>query len=216
MADRYDITTQDMYNDYVTAQALGSAMLGCNGMLVPVGLPQYALLIKSFPRPVITRNEPAEVNYAGGFQTSVVSTPKTYYNGEITLIETDSGQGLAFAEWANAVGEHDYIMYDGRIDRHMRSHNLLKCKITIEPAEIDSENRSSIVTMAGSIKYNYFGMTVNASTASGKVTDMTNDAVSKFASTASKTLASILSGAKMNGAINITGFGGGITQIGKI
>lgn len=216
MSDRFDINVQDMYNDYVTAEALGSAMLSCNGMLVPVGMPHYALLIKSFPRPVITRNDPAEVSYAGGLQTGVVSTPKTYYEGQLTLIETDSGQGLAFAEWANAVGEHDFIMYDGRIDRHMRSHQLLKCKVILEPSEIDGENRSTILTMTGSIKYNYFGTTVHKSEASGKVKDMRDDAVSKFAGVASKTLANILSGSKMNGAISMTGFGGGVTQLGRI
>lgn len=217
MSERFDITTQDMYNDYLTAKALGSAMLGCNGMLIPVGMPQYALLIKAFPRPVITRNEPAEVNYAGGMQTGVVSTPKTYYEGSITLIETDSGQGLAFAEWANAIGEHDFIMYDGRIDRHMRSHQMFNAKVTLEPFDMDGENRSTIVTMTGTIKYNYFGMTVNNGSTSGKkVTDMKNDAVSKFASTASKTLATVLSGLKMQGAIKSAGINGGITEFGRI
>lgn len=216
MSDRFDINSQDMYNDYVTSQALGSAMLECNGMLVPVGMPHYALLIVEFPRPVVTRNDPAEVNYAGGLQTGVVSTPKTYYEGQLVVIETDSGQGLAFAEWANAIGEHDFIMYDGRIDRHMRSHQLLKCKPTFDLSSINSESRSTILKLTGNIKFNYFGTTVHKSEASGKVKDMKDDAVSKFAGVANKTLASILSGSKMNGAINMAGFGGGLTQLGRI
>ncbi len=52
----------DYTQDAVTAQSLGAAMLQSNGMIVPDAMPEIALLISNFSRPVVTNNESADYN----------------------------------------------------------------------------------------------------------------------------------------------------------
>lgn len=155
--ERFAVTYQDYFKDYQTAKAMGAAMLACNAILVPEQRPDLALLIKSFPRFMATLNDPAEVNYAGGLQATVASVPKTSFEGSLTVIETDTGKGLELAEWITAVGSTDFLMYDGRQDRYTRVHRYHDCKITLDVGEIDSENRSQILMLNGTIKGMYFG-----------------------------------------------------------
>lgn len=155
--ERFAVTYQDYFKDYQTARAMGAAMLASNAMLVPEARPDFALLIKSFPKFLPTLNDPAEVNYGGGLQSTVASVPKTSFEGSLTFIETDTGKGLEFAEWIAIVGDTDFIFYDGRVDRYIRAHRYHGCKVTFDVGEIDSENRSQILMYNGTIKGHYFG-----------------------------------------------------------
>lgn len=165
--ERFAVTYQDYFKDYQTARAMGAAMLASNAMLVPESRPDFALLIKSFPKFLPTLNDPAEVNYGGGLQSTVASVPKTSFEGSMTLIETDTGKGLEFAEWITIVGDTDFLLYDGRADRYIRVHRYYGCKVTLDVGEIDSENRSQILMYNGTIKGHYFGQTANL----GKTSD---------------------------------------------
>lgn len=200
--ERFAVTYQDYFKDYQTAKAMGAAMLASNAMLVPEARPDLALLIKSFPKFITTLNDPAEVNYAGGLQATVPSVPKTSFEGSLSVIETDTGKGLEFAEWITLVGSADFLLYDGRSDRAMRVHRYLDCKVTLDVGEIDSENRSQILMYNGTIKGAYFGKTADL----GKITDTgikmsaTNRAFDAFADKAASVLQSILKGNSMIGA----------------
>lgn len=158
MKQNFIHTLQDYVQDGQTAQALGSAMLQCSGMLVPEGMPEIALLITNYSRPMITNNESADFNLAGGGQFHVAGAPKNRYEGQIQIIETDFGQATMFAELMMARGgTTDAIMFDGIKGRYTQAHDISNMTITFEPIDVDSEGVSAIQRVQGSIKYNYYG-----------------------------------------------------------
>lgn len=160
-------TLQDYIRDGQTAQALGAAMLQCNGMLVPNEFPEIALLIPNFSRPVVTHNDSADYNLAGGGQFHVPGAPKNRYEGPIQVIETDAGQGTNFAELIMANGgQLDCTMFDGRADRFVASHDLQNVTFTFEPIDVDGEGVSTIQRIQGQIKYNYYGKMANLGSSS--------------------------------------------------
>lgn len=163
-------TMQEYKNDYETTKQLGAAMLACNAMLVPQIAPHIALLFKTYPRPIVTNNESAEVSYAGGLQAHVAGVPKTSYEGAVTMMETETGQIADFAELLMSQGgTTNCILYDGRINRWTKAHELIDCAFTFEPGDLDSESRSSVLTISGNMKYMYFGQNAKVGTASNAV-----------------------------------------------
>lgn len=160
-------TLREYRSDYEAAKQLGAAMLACNAMIVPEAAPQIALLFKTYPRPMLTNNEAADVSYAGGLSAHVPGVPKTSYEGAITVIETESGQVSEFAELLAAKGgSTNCILYDGRMNRWTKAHELIDCAFTFEPGDIDSESRSQILTISGNMKYMYFGQIASAGSVS--------------------------------------------------
>lgn len=172
-------TLRDYTADASAAQSLGAAMLQCNHMIVPEIAPEIALLITNFPRPIVTFNESADYNLAGGGQFHVTGAPKNRYEGQFQIIETDSGQASAFAELLMANdGMTNCLVYDGRPDRYTQVHELLDCAITFEPLEGDAEGVSTIQRASGSIKYNYYGRNaaLGSSTSIGQIVSANNGA----------------------------------------
>jgi hypothetical protein len=190
-------TLQDYVQDGLAAQSLGSAMLQCNGMLVPDGMPEIALLISNYSRPVITNNESADYNLAGGGQFHVAGAPKNRYEGQIQIIETDLGQGSAFAELIMASGGSvNATMFDGRAGRYTTAHEITNCTFTFEPLDIDSEGVSAIQRIQGSIKYNYYGRLANLGSGnalSGQIKG-SGDAVQSVLNKAQKLLNAVYTG----------------------
>ncbi len=167
MQSQFIQTLPDYRADYETAKQLGAAMLACNAMLVPEAAPNIALLFKTYPRPIVTNNESAEVAYAGGLMGHVPGVPKTSYEGAVTMIETETGQIVDFAELLLAQGgSTNCILYEGRIDRWTKAHELIDCAFTFEPGDLDSESRSTVLTVSGNMKYMYFGQNSAVGTAS--------------------------------------------------
>lgn len=201
--DRFVVTIQDMFQDFQTAQSVGSAMLASNGVLVPIGFEYMAILIKSFSKPVATNLDPAEYRVAGGLQLSAPSIPKTSFDGSATFIETDTGQASAFAEAMQLAGEMDFILYDGRADRAMRAHMLYKCKMTFDVAEIDSENSTQPMMFNAQMKYNYFGMAANLGNTgnSGNIIVQADDAINKFTRKANSVITAIQAGNRVVSAM---------------
>lgn len=159
MQQNFIQTLTDYTGDAIAAQSLGAAMLQCNGMIVPENMPSIALLISNFTRPVITNNESADYNLAGGGQFHVPGAPKNRYEGQWQVIETDFGQATAFAELLMAQGgQTNCMVYDGRQGRYMHAHALTNVSITFEGIDIDSEGVSTIQRVQASVKFNYYGL----------------------------------------------------------
>jgi hypothetical protein len=146
--------------DYEAMKQLGSPLLACQGMLVPKD-PTFAsvrLLIKSMPYPVVTNLDPAEVDVAGGLQFTVAGTPKTSYQGQITVTETEGGNGSTFAEFVVANGGSiDCDFFVGRLDNFSRAYELTDCKIRFDSPSMEASSRSQVLDISGSIDYMFFG-----------------------------------------------------------
>lgn len=160
-------TLQAYRKQYETARSLGAAMLACNAVLVPEGYNNLHILIQNFQRPIITMNDAADVDYARGLQAHVAGTPKTNFESQWTLIETETGAISKFAE--EIVVKHGGILpmarvYDGYVTdgdniKGNKVYELIDCAITFTDGggEIDASSRSQILQVQASCRYNYFG-----------------------------------------------------------
>ena len=152
------VLLNQLRNDYLAIQKLGSPLLACQGMLQPKGMEDFRFLIKSCPRPIVSNEDPAEVQYPGGFTGIVAGVPKTHYTGTLQMLVTEAGHDQIFADWMVANGgiiDCDY--YDGRADSYSRAYSLENCAIRFEMAEFDSDSRSQAMTVSCPIDFNYFG-----------------------------------------------------------
>lgn len=152
------ITMGQLRSDYEAIKDIGAPLLQCQGMLVPKDYPEMRFFFQSFPRPMPTNNDIADVAYAGGLQGHTAGVPKTSYQGSVTMLETENGICAAFAELVIANGgtiDCDY--YDGRDDDYITKYELTDCCFTFEPADMSADGRSAVVTVSGSMQYMYFG-----------------------------------------------------------
>lgn len=151
--------------DYETAKSLGAAALACNAVLVPTGHEHLRLLFQNFQRPMVTNNEPADVDYAGGLAAHVQGVPKTSFDGSVTVIETETGAINNFAQAIVDAGGHLpeckvlFGLSDGSIDEAVKVYTIYDVAITFSDGggEIDASSRSQILTVSGQMRYMYFG-----------------------------------------------------------
>lgn len=180
--------------DHDTAQALGAALLQCNGMIVPEDYPGIALLIPNFQIPTITHNEAADYNVAGGAQFHVAGAPKNRYDLTMQLIETDTGQLAKFAEYLMSRGGMiDCIAYEGTPGNYLSAHQLRDCAITFDPKDIEGEGVSSIVRVQAQCKANYYGLNALLGSTS-QIGQLANSSNSQFFQRARQVLDTVEAG----------------------
>lgn len=168
MKPNLSASSAGMKKDYLTAKELGAAMLACNAALIPTGFENIRLLIQNFQRPIQTRLDAAEVDYANGLQASVPGTVKTKFEGQWTMIETESG---AIANFATAINSPTYNgvlplakIYEGHkaSDSVGRVHELIDLNIAFESGgDIDASSRNQILQVQATCTYMYFGESGN-------------------------------------------------------
>ncbi|MDO5769025.1 MAG: hypothetical protein Q4P13_05930 [Psychrobacter sp.] len=160
-------TLQTYKRQYATTKTLGAAMLACNALLVPEGFENLYVLITNFQRPIVSNNDSADVDFAGGLQAHVAGVPKTNFESQWTMIETEKGVISSFAEQiVNKYGGilpsakvHDGHVNDGGVVKGVRTYDLEDLAITFADGggEIDSSSRSQILQVQASCRYMYFG-----------------------------------------------------------
>ena len=67
---------QALRKHYETAKSLGAAMLACNAVLVIDGYENLHILLQNFQRPITSMHDPADVDYAGGLQGTLLVLAK--------------------------------------------------------------------------------------------------------------------------------------------
>ena len=168
MKPKLSASSAGMKKDYLTSKELGAAMLACNAVFIPQGFENIRLLIQNFQRPIETRLESAEVDYANGLQASVPGTIKTKFEGQWTLIETESGAILDFAAAINSPEYNGVIplskIYEGHkaSDSVGRVHEIIDATISFESGgDIDAASRNQILQVQATYTYMYFGESGN-------------------------------------------------------
>ncbi|WP_230657791.1 hypothetical protein [Psychrobacter sp. I-STPA10] len=160
-------TLQAYRRQYETSKSLGAAMLACNAVLVPEGFENLYVLIQNFQRPMVTNNDAADVDYARGLAAHVAGVPKTSFESQWTMIETESGVIADFAEKiVNVYGGilpsariYDGFVGDGNEIKGQREYEIIDCAVTFADGggEIDSASRSQILQVQAGCRYMYFG-----------------------------------------------------------
>lgn len=142
--------------------ALGQKRNASTYTLVPDGLEAMYLAFKQFPVPFLSPSgEAAEVAIPGGGATFVPTPTDTRFTGGITLMETTSDVVRNFVNWVIAQGgTFDATIYDGTLEAHRGGWKIKSAFFKLDNFDADAENRTQIVTPAGTIWFNHFGETV--------------------------------------------------------
>ncbi len=204
--------------EYETAKSLGSPALACNAVLVPKGHEHLRLLIQNFPRPMVTNNDPADVDYAGGLQAHRTGTPKTNFEGSLTVIETEKGAMAKFAQaMVDAGGELEscrvfFNLSDGATNSGTIEYVIYDVAFTFPDGggEIDASSRSQILTVSGSIRYMYFGENANLGSTGTNAFNTINSSLNSGSSNIGNAIGNALSSLLgASSSVGVSGFGGG-------
>ena len=199
--------------DYETAKSLGAAALACNAVLIPTGFEHMRLLFQNFTRPMVTNNDPADVDYAGGLAAHIQGVPKTHFETSVTAIETEKG---ALSKFAQAVVDNGGMLpeckvifggSDGVASSGATVYTIQDVAVTFSDGggEIDASSRSQILTVSGSIRYMYFGENANLGSVGASAFNNVNNTLSNLAN--GTDTAGALAGA-LGGLVNIMQNGG--------
>ena len=199
--------------DYETAKSLGAAALACNAVLIPTGFEHMRLLFQNFTRPMVTNNDPADVDYAGGLAAHIQGVPKTDFETSVTAIETEKG---ALSKFAQAVVDNGGMLpeckvifggSDGVASSGAEVYTIEDVAVTFSDGggEIDASSRSQILTVSGSIRYMYFGENANLGSVGASAFNNVNNTLSNLAN--GTDTAGALAGA-LGGLVNIMQNGG--------
>lgn len=140
------------------AQTLGAKVNASAATFVPIGYEQARLLLKQFPRPIITGGQEIETFMPGGGSTWEQGPIETKFQGAVSAYEHESFPFESFQAALIANGGYfDGRIYEGTPESHVRSILVRKCFIKMEPVDRDIENRGQVVMYSGTMFGNFFG-----------------------------------------------------------
>ena len=150
---------QDLKQYHSTAQALGETSVNADGMLVIDGFENLLMLIKQFPWPVTTPQGEIERPGLLGMVMAKPQQLKTYQQGPMTMIETQSGMVQTFLEQvvARNRGVFQGRVFEGTPTRFVRGYRLLDCFFVSDNPDRDQENRATLTTISGTMHYHFYG-----------------------------------------------------------
>lgn len=138
--------------------------------LVIDGFESIAIRCNQAPWAVLTPGEPVEVPGPMGTKTQIPSQVNTAQSGAIAFTETTTGQidNALIAMLLNG-GTWNATIYEGDEDKNTRGKVYENCYINCEPIDRMWENRTSPLTVSGTLYYHYYGEIVegNADTLDG-------------------------------------------------
>jgi hypothetical protein len=144
---------------YGASRAMGDKLVSSDFTFEPVGFETIALLMKGFSIPFISAGEPVEVPLPTGGVMLQPSQIAIHNQTGVSLMETVAGHLDQFSKnvLARNGGYFDAKIYSGTPDRYFQVWTLRDCFIRIEPAEADTEARTQLLSIGGTLSYHYFG-----------------------------------------------------------
>lgn len=143
---------------YQGAKALGEKANSSEYTMLVDGYDSIRFLTKTFTLPIVTSTDAIEVPMLYGMKGYQPGPLKTNFEGTFVLQETTANNANAFLQWwASRGGYLNAKVYHGTPDKFFRYWQIYDAVITGEPAELDTENSTQIVTYNLTLKYMWFG-----------------------------------------------------------
>lgn len=149
--------------DYLQTQlrltlALGAKLNAGDATMEPIGYTGIHLLIKQFPHPKVSGGTEIEVAHPGGGSYYEQTPIDEKVTGGITFYETEAGTVQAFLKQVIENGGYfDCRIYEGTPERHIRSYQLERCFVHLDPTDRDWESRTQVLMLTGTFYGHYFG-----------------------------------------------------------
>lgn len=217
-------TLAHLKREYETAKTLGTPALACNAILIPKGFEHMRLLVQNFQRPMVTNNDSADIDFAGGLAAHRPGVPKTSFESSITCIETEKGAVSQFSQAVmNMGGSVDscsviFNISDGQTNTQPIVYTIYDVNFTFSDGggEIDASSRSQILTVSGSMRYMYFGGDANMGSTGSNAFDKINSTLNGGGSNIGANIGNIIGGLIGAGGTNIYGINGNMGAVGRI
>ncbi|WP_428383774.1 hypothetical protein [Nevskia ramosa] len=149
-------TLQDIFN---LSLAAGDRELASDFYFEIIGEEQIGILMKGFSVPFISAGEAVEVPGPVGSSHWQASQVDYKFQSAVQFTETVAGTLDAFLMRivARPGAKFDARIYSGTPDNFSRVRFLRQCLVKIDPADVDHENRQSLLLVSGTLSYHYFG-----------------------------------------------------------
>lgn len=144
---------------FAVSKAMGERSLQSDAILVPDGFEALAILLKSFPWPVLSTAGEVEIWLPNGQKTWQPQQLETALQGAFIITETTFGHAADFL--AKIAGKRfDASVFEGTPEAFTRGARIVDCFVKVEPAERDHESRTAVTQYSGTLFYNFFGETI--------------------------------------------------------
>lgn len=139
--------------------ALGDKVIVSDAYFEIEGYENIGLLIKQFPWPQLSPAGEIAIPMPCGGERWQPQQIKANQQGAVSLMETRAGHIKAFMEEiiANNGGRFNAKVYEGTPDDYARVCSIRDCFIQLDNPDRDWEQRSSIMTVSGTLFFHYFG-----------------------------------------------------------
>ena len=144
---------------YASTSALGDKVVSSDAFFEIEGHEQLGLLIKQFPWPELSPAGEIEVPMPYGSARWQAQQLKINQQGQITLLETQSGHVQTLMENLifNAGARFNAKVYEGTPEDHTRVCKIRDCFIQLDNPDRDWESRGQILQITGTLFFHYFG-----------------------------------------------------------
>lgn len=192
----------------------GDLLLACQGMIVIPELEDYRFLVTAFPNVYATASDPAVTAVGGGGDVITPSIPKTSFEGNLTILETERGAVNELAEFIlNCQGGQipKIDLYIGHLHQYTMVKEYHNVAIRFETSDLDTDSKSEVVKVSAPITFNYFGQHAKIGTNGTVKSGQANMGKSDLLSRVENTLSTIRRTTNAVGSIT-----NGIKQLGSL
>lgn len=143
---------------YDAARAIGAKAISSDFAFEIEGFEQNWLLCKQAPWPEISPAGEIEVPMPLGSTAWQPQQVKIAQQGQITLIETVAGNiDNMLIDIITKGGTFNAKVYEGTPQKYLRVKRIVDCFMQVDNPDRDWENRSQVLTFAGTLFFHYFG-----------------------------------------------------------
>lgn len=144
-----------------STRAMGRKAINSDFTIEIEGYEGVYLLTKQCPWPTLTVGGEIEIPTPLGGTVWEAQQTKTAQQGSISFLETVAGDiEQLMVDLIKDGGYFNAKIYEGTPKKYIRYKRIEDCFIQLDPVDRDWENRSQVLTFAGSMFYHYYGEVV--------------------------------------------------------
>jgi hypothetical protein len=145
---------------YDDTKALGANIVKSDAMMEIEGFESTTFLIKAFPFPILTPQDPIEISMPLGMMAKQPSQIKIAQEGPITIKETvafTANKLLIDLIVRSSLASFNAKIYEGTPEKYLRALRIRDAFIVGDIPDRDWESRTEAFMIQGTLHYHFFG-----------------------------------------------------------
>lgn len=154
-------TGQYLKDMHGSVRAMGRKQINSDFTFEIEGFEGIHLLAKQCPEPTLTTGGEIEIPTPMGGTVWEAQQTKTAQQGSVSFLETVAGDiDQMMVDLIRNGGYFNAKIYHGTPKKYIRYKRIEDAFIQLDPVDRDWENRSQVLTFAGTMFYHYYGEVV--------------------------------------------------------